>query len=100
MSEPPELWAYLLSNLIVLVFGGAMTVLSLLAYRDSGNRSFRWASVGFGLITTGALAEGVYQLLVRGSYELPGRELLAIQTVEGVLIALGLATLFHSLRAY
>ena len=100
MSEPPELWAFLLSNLIVLLFGGGMTVLSALAYRRSGTRQFRGAAVGFGLITAGALADAGYQLVLRRSYELPGRELLALQTVEGVLIALGLAALFYSLRGY
>lgn len=100
MSEPPELWAFLFSNLIVLLFGGGMTALSLLAYRRSGTRQFRGAAVGFGLITVGALTEAAYQLLLRRSYELPGRELLALQTVEGVLIALGLAALFYSLREY
>lgn len=97
MSEPPELWAFLFSNLVVLLFGGGMTVLSVLAYRRSGTRSFRGAAVGFGLITAGALVEAAYQILLRRSYELPGRELLVLQTVEGVLIALGLAVLFYSL---
>lgn len=97
MSEPPELWAFLLSNLVVLLFGGGITVLSFLAYHRSGTRSLRGATVGFGLVTAGALADAAYQFLVRGSYELPGRELLTLQTVEGVLIALGLATLFYSL---
>lgn len=97
MSSPPELYAFLFSNLVVLVFGSGMTALSLLAYRRSGTRSFRTAAVGFGFITTGALAEAIYQLLLRRSYELPGRELLALQTVEGLFVALGLALLFYSL---
>ncbi|MFB6172416.1 MAG: hypothetical protein ABEJ23_07765 [Haloarculaceae archaeon] len=97
MSEPPELWAFLFSNLVVLVFGGGMTALSVLAYRRSSTRSFRSAAVGFGLITAGALGDAAYQLVLRGSYELAGRELLALQTVQGILVALGLAVLFYSL---
>lgn len=100
MAEPPELWAFLLSNVVVFVFGGAITALSLLAYRRSGTPSFRSATVGFGLITVGALVEAAYQLGLRGSYELPARELLMLQTAEGVLIAGGLAALFYSLRAH
>ena len=100
MNEPPELWAFLLSNLVVLVFGGGMTVLSVLAYRRAGTSSFRGAVVGFGLITAGSLAELVYQLIFRRSYELPGRELLVLQTVESFLIAAGLAALFYSLKNY
>lgn len=100
MNEPPELWAFLLSNLVVLVFGGGMTMLSLLAYRRSGTPSFQGAAVGFGLITAGSLVELVYQIVLRRSYELPGRELLVLQTVEGLLIAAGLAALFYSLKNY
>lgn len=100
MSEPPELWAFLLSNLVVLLFGGGMTVLSALAYRRSGTPSFRGAAAGFGLITAGSLVELVYQVVLRRGYELPGRELLVLQTFEGVLIAAGLAALFFSLKTH
>lgn len=100
MSEPVELWVFVVSNAIVLAFGGGITLLSLRAYRRTGNASFHGAAVGFGLITAGSLLEAVYQLVLRRSYELPGRELLVLQTVEGLLIALGLAALFYSLRAY
>lgn len=98
MSEPPELWAFLLSNALVLVLGGALTAISFLASRRSGQRSFRNAALGFGLITLGALVEAVYELGIRGSYHLNGKELLVLHTVEGIFIAVGLAALFYSLR--
>lgn len=100
MSDPPELWAFVLSNVLVLVLGGVLTGLSMLAYRREETRAYGLAAVGFGLISSGAIAEGVYQLGIRRSYELGGRELLSLQTVEGLLIAAGLATLFYSLRQY
>lgn len=101
MAEPPEFWAFLLSNALVLLLGALLAGLSALAYRrDSSNSSFAWAAAGFGVITIGAVVEAIYELGIRGSYHLGGRELLALHTVEGVLIALGLATLFYSVWRY
>lgn len=100
MSEPPELWAFLFSNILVFALGGGLAGISFLAYRRSGERSFRAAGVGFGLITVGTLVEAVYELGIRGSYQLGGREMLALHTVEGLLIAAGLSALFYSLRRY
>lgn len=99
-ASTPELTAYLLSNALVLALGGALTVLSAVAYRRARERSFAIASVGFGLVTLGSVVEAVYELWVRGGFSLSGRELLALHAVEGVIIALGLAALFLSLRRY
>jgi hypothetical protein len=99
MSEPPEFYAFLLSNLLTLALGGTITAVSLRAYRRTGRPTFRGAAVGFGLVTLGSIVEGVYEVGVRG-YELGGRELLALHTVEGLLIAAGLAALFYSVWRY
>lgn len=98
-GEPPEFYAFLLSNLLTLGLGGTIAALSYRAYRRAGETTFRTAAVGFALITVGSIVEGIYELGVRG-YELSGRELLALHSVEGVVIALGLATLFYSLTQY
>jgi hypothetical protein len=98
-DEPPEFYAFLLSNLLTLALGGAIAGLSYRAYRRAGEGTFRTAAVGFGLITLGSVGEGVYELGIRG-YDLSGRELLALHTVEGPVIAVGLATLFYSLTQY
>jgi hypothetical protein len=100
MAEPPEFWTFILSNLLVLLLGGVLAALSFRAYRRNGRRSFQWAAVGFGLVTFGSLVEAIYELGIRGSYELSGRELLALHTVEGVVIAFGLAVLFYSVKQY
>lgn len=98
MAEPPELWLFVASNVVLFAFGGTITVLSYGAYRrNADRRTLRDAAVGFGLITAGALVEVVWELGVRGTYELGGRELLALHTVESVLIAGGLAVIFYSL---
>lgn len=101
MAEPPEFWAFVLSNVVVGILGLVLAGLSALAYRrDRSGRSFAYAAVGFGAITVGVLFEAIYEIGFRGSYELGGRELLALHTVEGVLVGLGLAVLFYSVRQY
>lgn len=100
MSEPPELWTFVISNVVVFVLGGALTALSYRAYRRLDRPPLRTAAVGFGVITLGTLVEAVYELGIRGSYHLTGREMLALHTVEGAFIAAGLAALFYSLLNY
>lgn len=100
MSNPPELWAYLLSNALVVVLGAVLAGLSVAAYRRSGRRSFGVAGAGFALVTAGSVVEAAYELGVRQSFALTERELLTLHAVEGIVIALGLAALFYSLRKY
>lgn len=100
MTEPPEFWAFLFSNVLLLAMGGTLTALSFAAYRRSGTSSFRLAGVGFLVLTVGTLVEAIYELGIRGSYELSGRELLALHTVESLLIAAGLGLVFWSLKRH
>lgn len=97
MSSPPEFWAYLLSNALVLVLGGVLAVVSGAAYRRTRRRSFGVAAAGFALVTLGSIIEAVYELGIRQSFALGERELLALHAVEGLVIAVGLAALFYSL---
>jgi hypothetical protein len=97
-GEPPEFYAFLLSNLLTLTLGGGIAALSYRAYRRRGERAFRTAAAGFGLVALGSVVEGVYEL--GAGYDLSRRELLALHTVEGVVIAAGLAALFYSLTQY
>lgn len=95
MAEPPEFWTFLLTNLVIFCFGAVLTGLSFYAYLASdGRRSFRTSTVGFGSITLGGLVDPVYQLGVKGGYDMANRELLALQTVEGLFVGLGLGLLF------
>lgn len=100
MTNPPELWAFLLSNALVLVLGGILAGLSGAAYRRDGRRSFGLAAIGFGLVTMGSMVEAVYELGIRQSFALGQQELLALHAVEGIVIACGLAALFYSLEQY
>lgn len=100
MSQELEFWAFIASNVFLLAAGGTLAALSYLAFRRSGTAAFGTSTVGFATITIGALVEAGYEIGVRGTFELTGRELLVLHTVEGFLIAAGLGLLFYSLREY
>lgn len=98
MAEAPEFWTYVITNFMMFGFGIVLTGLSYFAYRaDRSRPSLRNATIGFGLLTIGGLVAPVYQLGIRGAYSLSGRELLAVQSVEGLFLAAGLGTLFFSI---
>ena len=98
MAEPLEFYAFVATNLAVLALGGLLTALSVAAYRRSGTPSLRAAAGGFGLIAIGTVFDAVYELGIRGSYELGGRELLLLHTVQTLVVGLGLAVLFLAIR--
>lgn len=100
MAEPPELWTFLTFNLLVLLFGGILAAFSYVTYRRTGSNHFGHAALGFGLITLGGLTELLYQIGWKGSYLLGGRELLAVQSVEALLMGLGLGLLFYSIYTF
>ena len=101
MAEPPELWTFTAANLVMFGFGATLTTLSYYAYRSTGRQpSYFLSTLGFGLITVGGLAEPVYQLGLKGDYHLSGREMLAVQTAEAMLTALGLGLLFYAIYAH
>lgn len=98
MAEPPELWTFLVANLFVFGFGATLTSLSYYAYRVNGRKpSFRLSTIGFGVLTIGGVVEPIYQLGLKGDYSISGRELLALQTMEGIFVAIGLGLLFYSI---
>ncbi|MFB6310977.1 MAG: hypothetical protein ABEH64_07320 [Salinirussus sp.] len=101
MSNPPELWAFIIANIIGAGLAFLMTLLSFLAYRATNrSQSFRSATIGFGLLTLGTMVEPMYQLILRGDYNLSGRELLGLQSVEAVLLGLGFGVLFYSIYVH
>ena len=98
MTNPPELWAFVLANFALFLVSSVLAVLSYVAYRQgNGQTSFLFATLGFGFVVFGGLVEPVYQLVVRGNSTLSGTELLWLQAGEGVLIATGLGSLFYAI---
>lgn len=101
MAEPIEFWTFILTNFMMFAFGLILSTVSYLAYRaDRGRISLRNATIGFGLLTIGGLVAPVYQLGVNDAYTLGGRELLVVQSVEGLFLASGLGMLFYSIYRY
>lgn len=96
MAEPPEFWIFLVTNSLLFVSGGVLTVLSFRAYLRVRRDTLRFASAGFGLVTIGGLLDLIYQLFIRGDYHLGGRELLGLQAVESLTITVGLVVIFWS----
>lgn len=101
MAEPLEFWTYVLTNFMMFGFGLMLTGLSYFAYRTDTTRvALRNATIGFGLLTIGGLVAPLYQIGYKTQYQLDGRELLAIQSVEGLFLAAGLGMLFYSIYRY
>lgn len=101
MAEPIEFWTFILTNFMMFTFGLVLSVVSYLAYRGDRSRlSLRNATIGFGLLTIGGLVAPLYQLGVNDAYTLGGRELLVVQSVEGLFLASGLGMLFYSIYRY
>lgn len=99
MAEPPEFWIFLVTNSLLFVAGGVLTVLSFRAYLRVRRDTLQYAAVGFGLVTIGGLLDLVYQLFIRGDYHLGGRELLSLQAVDSLTITLGLVIIFWSVAS-
>jgi hypothetical protein len=98
MANPPELWAFVLSNIGLFVVSITLTALSYHTYRQRGRQtSYQIATVGFGFVVLGGLVEPIYQLVLRGDYHITGAELLFLQAGETLLIAVGLGALFYAI---
>lgn len=100
MAEPPELWTFVAFNLLVLLFGGILAGFSYVTYRRKGSTHFGYAALGFGFVTLGGVTELLYQVGWKGSYLLGERELLTVQSVEALLMGLGLGLLFYSIYTF
>jgi len=80
---------------LTLVIGGLITYYSFRAYRRTGATQHRLLSVGFGILTLGAIAGGVLDLVV-GTYY--GEDLLYTSVfVSSATTAIGLAVILYSL---
>lgn len=98
MDNTLELWIYLLTNVGAIVAGSLLTGLCFLAYRRNGDQSsYRFATIGFGLILLGTLVDPVYFFRMSFDYRLTNAELLLLQISEDVLFAAGLGTLFYAI---
>jgi len=100
VAEAAAFWLFVVANLGVLALGSLLAALSLAAHRRSGRPELRLAGVGFALVAVGSVLDAVYELGVRGSFWLTGRELVLLHTVQTLVVGAGLAVVFLALRRY
>lgn len=101
MTNPPQLWAFVLANILLFLVSSVLTILSYVAYRQSNRQtSYQITTIGFAIIGLGGLVEPAYQLFVRSNSNVSSSELMWLQTGEGVLIASGLGLLFYAITRY
>lgn len=75
---------------IVMAIGLGIAYLSYKAYRRTGSRYLRDASIGFAIVAFGVFIEGVL-------FELLGWDLVTVHIVNSVVIAIGFGVLLYSL---
>jgi len=75
-----------------LLLGSLITFLSLKAYNRTGSAALRALSIGFGLITVGALLAGV-------GHQFTSLSLAQSVVIESTLTFLGFAVIVYSLYA-
>ncbi|MDS0296870.1 DUF7521 family protein [Halogeometricum luteum] len=82
--------AILVIKTLILVLGSGITFIAYKAHRRTGAPALRALSVGFGIITLGALLAGV-------AHQLLGVELQTGVLINSLLVAVGLAIIMYSL---
>ena len=95
-----QLWMFITSNLLVFALGSALTVLSYKAQRRFDRPNLKYTTLGFALITVSTAVEAVYTPGIAGGSWLTDGRLLALYTLESMLIASGLACIAYSLLKY
>lgn len=101
MARPPELWVFILANMLLFIMSSILMTLSFLAYyQNPRSASYRYSTIGFGLIVLGGLIDPVYRLFFRSDYHLNATERLLLQSGEGLLLAGGLGLLFYAITRH
>lgn len=75
---------------VILLLGGGITYIAVKAYRRTGERSLRALSIGFGIVTLGAVVSGIANQLLSVSLEIG-------VFVNSIFVAVGLAVILYSL---
>ncbi|MFT4946464.1 MAG: heme/copper-type cytochrome/quinol oxidase subunit 3 [Natronomonas sp.] len=75
---------------LILLLGGGITYIAVKAYRRTGEKSLRALSIGFGIVTLGAVISGVANQMLSAS--------LAMGVfIDSLFVAFGLAVILYSL---
>lgn len=98
MVTPPEYWVFALSNVMTLLLGTVLAVISYRAYRRERESSLLVVAAGFALLTLGTVVEALYEAGFNGGVPLFGKQLFLLRAIEGLLLAAGLVLFIYSLR--
>lgn len=80
---------------LILVIGGLITYFSYKTYRRTGAVQHRWLTLGFGIITVGAILGGALDIAVGMVF---GEDLLYTSVlVSSTMTAVGLGVILYSL---
>ena len=77
---------------LTLVLGGLITYFAYKAYRRTGSPALRALTIGFGIVTLGALLAGVADQALHVSRDM-------VLVIESALSAVGFAAIAYSLYA-
>lgn len=101
MVESPTFWSFIVANFGVVVGGSLLAGLSYLAYqRSNGQRSYRFATISFGLIVLAGCTDLIYLAGFAVNYYMGVTELLFLSIGEDILFAAGLGLLFYAITQY
>lgn len=89
-TAPVLATALIVVQTAILVLGGLITYFSFKAYRRTGESSLRALTVGFGIVTFGAIVAGVLDLIL-------DLNLVVGVLVDSVLTLIGFAIITYSL---
>ena len=83
------------SKTLILVMGGLITYYSYKAYRRTGAPQHRWLTLGFGVITAGAILGGMLDLIAEMYF--PEDLLYTSVFISSTMTAIGLGVVLYSL---
>lgn len=89
-TAPVLATALIVVQTAILVLGGLITYFSFKAYRHTGESSLRALTIGFGIVTFGAIVAGVLDLVL-------DLNLVVGVLVDSVLTLIGFAIITYSL---
>lgn len=85
-------WAASIMRLIALFLGAFIVYLAYRGYKRNASKPLLFVALGFALITTGTLLEGLIFVIL-------GSDILAAIAIEGVLTVIGFVAIIYSIYA-
>ncbi len=86
----PYHYGLVLVRLLIVALGAIVVYLAFRSHRQNRSIAMLFLSIGFTLITVGAVIEGVL-------FEFLGIDIFAAHTVESTLVALGFTAIIYSI---